>query len=434
MGENRAEIQRRMIEWRRDFHKYAESKWTEFRTAGKIAEYMTELGIPVLLGEELMEPDMGFGVPDMAVRRAEMERAIRQGADPDLVEKMNGLPGAAGIIDTGCEGPVTALRFDIDALPFAENESPTHRPEREGFRSCNETGCHACGHDGHAAIGMAVAAWIMEHKEELCGTIKLIFQPAEEGGGGARGIVARGLLDDVEYFFAGHVGLTRPDGLPVESHQLVGGVRDFLDSRRYNIRYTGIAAHPCGDPQKGKNALLAASTAALGIHSIAPHSQGMFRANVGILRCGISRNTIAPNAYMEVEVRGENDVVAEYGEERMLQIVKSAAGLYDVEYEIELVGKTTSGAADDEAIALVMDCAKEVPWFEELIPIGSVGGSDDASDMLRRVQEHGGIGTYIGLGATFPTSFHDPAFDFDEEVLLPSAELFENIVKRIHGK
>ena len=183
-----------------------------------------------------MEPDMGFGVPDMAVRRAEMERAIRQGADPDLVEKMNGLPGVAGIIDTGGEGPVTALRFDIDALPFAENDSPTHRPEREGFRSCNETGCHACGHDGHAAIGMAVAAWIMDHKEELCGTIKLIFQPAEEGGGGARGIVARGLLDDVEYFFAGHVGLTRPDGLPVESHQLVGGVRDFLDSRSYNVR------------------------------------------------------------------------------------------------------------------------------------------------------------------------------------------------------
>lgn len=428
----RADIQKQLVTWRRDFHKHAESKWREFRTSGIIAAHLERLGIPILLGEELMVRDMGFGVPDMETRKKEMERAVAQGADAALVEKMDGLPGVAGIIDTGKPGPVTALRFDIDSMPFDESTEESHRPVREGFASINRGCCHACGHDGHAAIGMAVAEWIAEHKEELSGVIKVIFQPAEEGGGGARGIVARGLLDDVHYFFGGHLGLTHLDGLPVESRQLIAGAKDFLDNRRYNVRYTGIAAHPCGDPQKGRNALLAGSAASLGIHSIAPHGQGQLRVNVGILRCGISRNTIAPNAYMEIEVRGDSDLVAEYGEQRMLQVVQSAAGLYDVDCEVELVGKTISAKADDAAIDIVMECVKNVPWFAECRPEGSVGGTDDASDMMRRVQENGGIGTYIGLGTTFPTSYHDPGFDFDEDVLLPSAELFEEIVKKIH--
>ena len=429
---DREMIHKQMVAWRRDFHKYAESKWREFRTSGMIAEYLESLGIPILLGEELMVRDMGFGVPDMEIRRQEMERAVAQGAKQEYVDKMDGLPGVAGIIDTGKPGPTTALRFDIDSMPFDESTDPDHRPMREGFASVNKGCCHACGHDGHAAIGMAVASWIMEHKDELCGVIKVIFQPAEEGGGGARGIVARGLLDDVQYFFSGHVGLTQLNGIPVESHQLIAGEKDFLDNRRYNIRYTGIAAHPCGDPQKGRNALLAGSAAALGIHSIAPHGKGVFRANVGILQCGISRNTIAPNAYMEVEVRGENDEVAEYGEQRMLQVVQSAAGLYDVSCDIELVGKNISARCDDAAMEIVMECVKQVPWFEECWAEGSLGGTDDASDMMRRVQENGGIGTYIGLGTTFPTSFHDPKFDFDEDVLVPSAELFEEIIKKLH--
>ena len=177
---------------------------------------------------------------------------------------------------------------------------------------------------------------------------------------------------------------------------------------------------------------MAGSAAALGIHSIAPHGQGQLRVNVGILKAGISRNTIAPNAYLEVEVRGDSDLVAEYGEQRMLQVAQSAAGLYDVTCEIELVGKTISAKSDDAAMDLVMECAKKVPWFKECWPEGSVGGTDDASDMMRRVQENGGIGTYIGLGTTFSTSYHDPKFDFNEEVLLPSVDLFVEIVKKIH--
>ncbi|MCD7876154.1 MAG: hypothetical protein LUH49_04155, partial [Cloacibacillus porcorum] len=137
--------------------------------------------------------------------------------------------------------------------------------------------------------------------------------------------------------------------------------------------------------------------------------------------------------YMEVEVRGENDIVAEYGEKKMLSVVKGAAETYEVECDVVLIGKSSSGASDDRAIEIVMRCARTIPWFTEFHDAGSVGGSDDASEMLRRVQKNGGVGSYIGLGADFTASFHDKAFDFDEGVLAPSVELFVKMVEDIHS-
>lgn len=427
------ELENRLIELRRDFHKHAESMWKEYRTTSIIAKHLMALGIPIVMGEELSVRGMQFQYPLKETITKEKMRAISQGADPELVEKMCELPGVMGVIDTQREGPVTAFRFDIDALPFSESDDPEHKPVKEKYVSINEGSCHACGHDGHAAIGMVVAEELMKKKDRLHGKIKLIFQPAEEGGGGARGIVERGCLDDVNYFFAGHVGLTTLQGLPLPSHGIIGGTKDFLDSRRYNIIYKGKAAHPCGNPNDGKNALLAACFAAMGIHTIPPHCQGEFHQNVGVIHAGSSRNTIAADSYMELEVRGENDIVAEYGENKMLSIARGAAEAYQVECKIVLIGKSSSGASDDKAIDIVMRCARTIPWFTEFHNIGSVGGSDDASEMLRRVQINGGIGSYIGLGANFTTSFHDKSFDFDEEVLAPSVELFVKIVEDIHS-
>ncbi|MCT4509564.1 MAG: amidohydrolase [Tepidibacter sp.] len=428
------ELKKRIVGYRRDFHKHAEVKWTEFRTSCKVAQRLVELGIEVKMGLNIVEKGLQFSFPSEEVIQREIQRAIDQGANEEIVRQMDNITGVVGIIDTKKEGPVVAFRFDMDALTIVESNEDKHFPKENGFRSINEGYCHACGHDGHTAIGLGVAEVLMSIKDTLTGKIKLIFQPSEEGGGGARGIVKKGVLDDVDYFFAGHIGLTKLDGLPLKSRGIICGTKDFLDNRRYNITYNGKAAHPCGDPHVGKNALLAASTAALNVHSIAPHSEGMMRVNVGILKAGISRNTIAPNAYLEIEIRGENDTVAEYGEDKMLSIVKGVASVYQLECEIEHVGTTYSAKSDDEAIDFVMNCAKEIPWFKEFELIGSVGGTDDASDMIRRVQKNGGIGTYIGLGADFTAGFHNSSFDFDESILLPSVELFVKLVQQLQNR
>lgn len=422
----------RLKELRRDFHKYAESMWKEYRTASIVARHLIDLSIPVVMGEDLSVRGMQFNYP--TEETAERERACSQGAEPEIVNRMCGLPGVMGVIDTGAPGPVTAFRFDMDALPFSESQLPEHRPVREGFVSVNESSCHACGHDGHTAIGMILAEEILKNKDNLCGKVKLIFQPAEEGGGGARGIVARGCLDDVDYCFAGHVGLATLEGFPLPSHAIVGGANDFLDSRRYNVIFKGKAAHPCSNPSDGKNALLAACTAAIGIHTIPPHSKGEFHQNVGVIHAGNARNVIAEDAYMEVEVRGSNDVSAEYGEQRLLQVLKGAAESYDVKHKVILIGKTPSGYSDPKAIDIVIECAKAIPWFSEFHRFGSVGGSDDFVEMLRKVQSNGGMGCYIGLGSDFTASFHDKAFDFDEDILEPSVMLFAKIVNVVHSR
>ncbi len=428
---NKDEFEKELIFYRRDFHKYAETKWREFRTSCKVAKILLKLGLEVQLGENIVSKDSIFNYPSKEEITLEVKRAIKQGGDENLIKKMNGLTGVVGIIETKKIGPTIAFRFDMDALATTESNDNSHFPKKEGFRSVNEGYCHACGHDGHTAIGLGVAKRLISIKNELSGKIKLIFQPSEEGGGGARGIVNKGVLDDVDYFFAAHIGLTKLNGLPLKSRGIICGVKDFLDNRRYNVNFKGKPAHPCGDPHIGKNALLAASTAALNIHAIAPHSEGKLRVNVGILKAGVSRNTIAPNAYMELEIRGENEVVASYGEEKMLSIIKGAALTYQLDYSIDHIGSTPSAESDDKAIDLVLSCAKEIPWFNEFELIGSVGGTDDASEMLRKVQENGGFGSYIGLGSEFAAGFHHNAFDFDEAVMLPSVELFVKIARSL---
>ncbi|MDR1966649.1 MAG: amidohydrolase [Synergistaceae bacterium] len=316
----------------------------------------------------------------------------------------------------------------MDALTITESRDPGHFPLREGFRSVNEGYCHACGHDGHTATGLGLAEVLLPRAGNLSGKIKLIFQPGEEGGCGAKGIVEAGVLDDVDYFFAIHVGLTKLDGRPLGSHGLICGVKDFLDSRGFNFKFTGKPAHPVGDPHVGKNALLAACSAALAIHNIAPHSEGICRANVGVLNAGTVRNAIASSAFMMVDIRGQNDLVAEYIQNKVLSAAKGAALMYENELEIEPTGAVISASADDSAMEIVRKCAQRVDWFDEIHFEGSMGGSDDAAEMLRRVQKNGGIGSYIGLGADFAAGFHHHAFDFDEEVMVPSIKLLAEIV------
>ncbi|MDL2263017.1 amidohydrolase [Synergistaceae bacterium OttesenSCG-928-I11] len=416
-------------DYRRDFHKYAEVKWTEFRTASIVAQRLDNLGIRTLLGEEMSVKGFQFAYPDDESRDAEIARAIRQGGDPETIEKMDGLPGAVGIIEGGKPGPVIAFRFDMDALLTTESDTLDHYPRKEGFRSVNEGYCHACGHDGHTAMGLGLAEVLMANRENLCGTVKLIFQPSEEGGGGARGIVARGILDDVKYFFAVHVGLTKLDGLPLGQHGLICGVKDLLDSRRYDFRFRGKAAHSAGDPHVGKNALLASCHASMAIHSIPPHSEGVMRLNVGVQQAGVVRNAVPADGYIQVDMRAENDVVGEYAERRVQQVVAGAAAMYENELETTLIGKTCAAASDDEAITLVRRASESVDWFTEIHDVGSAGGTDDAAEMIRRVQRNGGMASYAGLGCDFAAGFHNEAFDFDESVMIPSIRLLNRVVE-----
>ncbi len=141
----------------------------------------------------------------------------------------------------------------MDALDLSEALDDSHRPFRDGFASCNPGMMHACGHDGHTTIGLGLAQVLKQYEAQLNGTIKLIFQPAEEGTRGARAMVAAGALDGVDYFTAIHIGTGVPEGT------VICGSDNFMATTKFDVRFTGVAAHAGGKPEEGRNALLAAA-------------------------------------------------------------------------------------------------------------------------------------------------------------------------------
>lgn len=419
------------IDFRRELHQYAEQSWHEVRTSARIAEELSKMGYEPLVGDDAVCPDIISSMvrPTEEERKSDMLRAVDQGADADWVKKTGGIPGVVAVLDTGKPGPVVAFRADIDALPYCEKTETGDAAEKYGYKSVNEA-VHACGHDGHTAIVLGLADRLISERESLKGKIKFLFQPAEEAYFGAESIVEKGHLDDVDVLVTMHIALSG-DNKPLPSGTLALGCDDFLSYRRMDVEFIGRAAHPCGAAQEGRNAILAACAATLGIHSIAPHEDGLFRVNVGLISGGIAINTIAPDATICLEYRGETEAIETYAAQRVDNILKGTAEMYGCQLKITDYGSTVTAKSDRSLMELIRETAVEEGLFtEKIFEIGNVGGSDDATVMMRRVQSHGGVATYMGIGADTTHPLHNEAFDFDEASLEEAILLCENITRK----
>lgn len=430
IARNTEAMESELIAQRRDFHKFAESGWFEMRTSSIIARKLTQLGYEVLVGEQVCKREARMGVPSEEALEASYQRAIAQGADPEFVEyTKGGMTGVIGILRCG-EGPTVAMRFDIDALGVIESTEPTHRPFAEGFASVNHGMMHACGHDGHATIGLGVAKVLMDIKEHLRGTIKLIFQPAEEGVRGAKSIVENGHLDNVEYFLSGHLTHRRPE----DAHQIIGGGSGALATCKYDVVYHGKAAHAGGVPHTGRNALQAAASAVMNLYSIPRHGAGASRINVGTLVAGSGRNVIADEAKMEIEVRGETTEINRYMIEKAEKILNLSAEMYGCTCDIKLMGAAEGMVSDVELAARVHTvCSEKMGMTVAENPIRKAGGSEDVSYMMNRVQEQGGIATFMRLMTPMSGPAHDRTYDFGEEVLVNSIKAFCGVTVDLLG-
>ncbi len=421
----------KLIAYRRDFHTHPESGWTEFRTSAIIAGELEKLGYEIRLGADIIRKDSMMGVPPESELQAHMERAVNEGADAELVAKMaGGLTGVCAELKCG-PGPVLALRFDIDANDVSETQDQKHRPCKEGFGSRHPGVMHACGHDGHAALGLGVAEVLAQLKDDLHGTIRLIFQPAEEGVRGAGPMTDSGILDDVDYILGGHIGF-----LAKENHQFICGANQFLATTKFDVEFTGVAAHAGAAPEEGKNALLAAACAALNLHAISRHSQGASRITVGRLEAGQGRNVIPPNGLIKAETRGVTSDIDAYMFERAKKVIAGAAAMYDVEYEIRLMGGTKSGESSPELAQRIRKVAEQIDYIDntQIQDIVSMGGSDDFAHMMSTVQEHGGQGSYFFLGSALCAGHHNAYFDFDEDCLVPGVEFIVSMALDILGE
>ncbi len=423
LSEDRLE---RMIRRRRDFHRYPESGWREFRTTSVVAGTMSGLGFNVRLADEFLSPEKVMGrAVDV---ETEKTRALSQDADPVWLDRIKACTGLVAELKTGREGPVVALRFDLDCVDTQETDDPRHLPTRLNFRSENPGWMHACGHDGHMSIGLAVAEYVAEHRDSLRGTVRFIFQPAEEGVRGGHAMTQAGVLDDVDVFIAVHLGLGIPTGT------VYGGTHGFLCTTKIDARLVGKAAHAGGEPNMGKNALLAAASAALNLHAIAPHRDGPSRVNVGVLRAGEGRNVVPPNAEMSIETRGATEEILNYVYGRAVSVIRGAAAMYDCSVEIFKRGEANTTSSDAELCELVRDVARSCPGVERAELSHLMAGSDDACWMMKRVQDRGGRATYIGLGATTAAGHHNGSFDFDEKCLPIGYHVICGTIERLLGR
>jgi len=413
-----------MVAIRRDFHKHAETGWFEMRTSSIIARKLTELGYEVLVGEDVCKKDARMGVPsDEALEKA-YARAVEQGADPEFVTATRGgMTGVIGILRCG-EGPTVALRFDIDALGVFESKDEDHFPNCEGFASINEGSMHACGHDGHAASGLGVAKLLMEIKDQLHGTVKLIFQPGEEGLRGARSIVENGHLDDVDYVLGSHT-----TGLDENESDITPGSYGSLASYKYDVTFRGLAAHAGGNPQGGKNAMLAAAAAVTNLYAIPRHSKGASRINVGRLIAGSGRNVIPDEAFMEIEVRGDTNEINEFVSDYAMRILKSCAEMHDCTVEIKRMGAAESIVSDTglcERIAAIASEKLGMKVSDNLMI--KLGGSEDFSYMSNRVLSRGGQASFMRVRSAVAGVAHNRKYNFDESYLTKAVKIFCGMV------
>lgn len=423
-----AEEQRdELIQLRRDFHRYPETSWLEMRTSAKIAEYLTELGMEVLTGKDVCREEARIGVPDSDILERHFSQVKEQGAPARFLteELEQGYTGVVGILRCG-EGPIAALRFDIDALPMEEAEDLEHRPFREGFSSQNPGMMHACGHDCHAAIGLGTARILSALRDQLHGTVKFLFQPGEEGTKGAYAMVENGHLDGIDYFAGTHVA---PDDKE-DDGDITPGTYGSLATCKYNVFFHGQAAHAGGFPEEGKNAVLAAAHAAVGLSGIARHSQGISRVNVGVIRGGSNSNVVADEAMISMEVRGETDEINQYMDRRAKEICQAAAMMEECSCEMRLMGRAPSQVSSPELIDRISNLVRNhLPQYRvSSNPNAKNWGSEDIGFMMNRVQEQGGQAVYMRTMTKMASPQHTVRFDVDEDVLVKGAVSFSAIV------
>lgn len=410
------------VDLRRDLHAHPEVGFTEFRTASLVVAKLQSLGYEVSYGADVMVPEARRGLPSQRQLGEAFERAKAEGANPTILEAMRGgLTGVVATLTRGLPGPTVAFRFDMDALPIVESADEDHVPQREGFRSSYEGSMHACGHDGHTAIGVDFASRMAGRS--FPGTLKLIFQPAEEGGRGAVSMVEKGVVDDVDYLFCCHLGLDLPLGT------VSGGTVDFLASTKLQAQFHGLSAHAAASPEKGRNALLGAATALLNIHAIPRFSTGTTRVNVGMLEGGTATNIIPDFARMLLECRASSYEDNQELEQRVRTVLEASAGMHGLSCDIETIGEAATATCDEELKVMVLDAAKTVPFFTDYVDEHPLGASEDATFLMRRVQERGKKATYFVLGTTIPAPHHNPRFDIDERVLPAAADLLAKIVQ-----
>lgn len=334
------------------------------------------------------------------------------------LEKLDHLELKTGIAETGISaflegdpsGPVILLRFDMDALPIQEENEEEYASENKGVM-------HACGHDGHMAIGLSAARLLHDQREHLSGSVKFIFQPAEEGLGGAQRMIQEGILEDPapDIVLALHLWNEKPLGW--------FGISDgpmMAASEIFQVRIEGKGGHGA-NPHEAIDPILAASQIVTNIQSIvsrelSPLEPGVI--SVGSIHGGSAHNVIPSEVQLEGTIRTFNPQTREYVLERFEEIVSGIAESHGCRSEIKLEKLSPAVSNDPEIAGKVRSVVSRLFPDARLDETYRTMTSEDMALIMEGFKSCyllvGSANKALGLDA----KHHHPRFDFDERALI----------------
>ena len=360
-----------LVQTRRDFHRHPELGFQETRTAGIVAETLTGHGL-------------------------EVQRGIGQ-------------TGVVGVLEGERDGPVVLLRFDMDALPVTE-ENETD------YVSLNPGLMHACGHDGHMAMGLALARIMAGRRQQMAGTLKFLFQPGEEGRGGALAVLADGALEN-----------PRPDvalAMHLWSEVEYGRIRvndgpAMAASSIFTLTVRGKGGHGAA-PHRSVDPILAAAHIVVALQSIVSRNVDPLESvvvTVGQMTAGTTFNVIPEVATLKGTVRSYNNEMHRHVYRRILEMAQNMAQAFGCQTAMEAVAIVPAVVNAPEPTARVRTAAASIVGADTVVEGRTMG----AEDMGYILEEIPGCYFFIGagneeLGLDFP--HHHPRFDIDERALV----------------
>lgn len=367
---------------RRDLHMHPELGFREIRTGGIVAKELESLGIEVTKGV--------------------------------------GKTGVVGLLESAKPGPTLLLRFDMDALPIVEETGAEYASQNQGVM-------HACGHDGHTAIGLTVAKLLNAHRDQLAGTIKFCFQPSEEGNngeeiGGAEMMMRDGLLDEpkVDMSLALHLWNEQPLGwLGVRKGPMMAGADMFT------VRILGRGGHGA-IPDRAVDPVVAASNIVNALQTIVSRNVAPLETavvSVTSIHGGTAFNVIPQEVKLEGTLRTFDSGVRQRVHERFGQITHRVAEGMGCQVEIDIKRITPALVNNADLASRVQETARQVLSESHLDTEYQTMTAEDMAFMQEKVP-----GCFFFVGSNdrsrhLDYGHHHPKFDFDEEALIRGAAL-----------
>ena len=329
--------------------------------------------------------------------------------------------GVVGIIKGNKDGRWIALRADIDALDIIEENKIAYCSTIPGKM-------HACGHDGHTATLLGTAKYLSENRD-FAGTVVVIFQPAEENEGGARVMVENGLFErfPIEAVYGIH---NQPNMKLNHFYVTHGPMMASYDV--FEIKITGVGAHAAA-PHLSKDTILTATQIVNGLQSIVSRNVDPLSSlvvSVTQIHSGDTWNVIPQQAVIRGTVRTFDAQVQDMAENRIKQIATGIASTFEAKAEVDYQRRYPATINHAKQAEIAIKAAKYVVGDTNVIidPTPSMGAEDFAF-MLKKIP-----GAYVWLGAGQGANLHNPAYNFNDEVLTTGVEYFIEIVKQELGK